>query len=101
MLNLLEKHDLLVSPMVVLELKFLFEIGRLKVEPMKVLSSLQKTIGLAVCNDAFSITVYEAMDLDWTRDPFDRIIVANASVFNAKLMSKDASILKNYAHAVW
>jgi len=38
---------------------------------------------------------------DWTRDPFDRIIVGNAAAENAVLITKDNSILEHYEHAVW
>ncbi len=37
----------------------------------------------------------------WTRDPFDRLIVANAKAANASLVTKDERILKNYSRAVW
>jgi len=37
----------------------------------------------------------------WTRDPFDRLIVAHAIKANCNLLTKDEKIRKNYAHAVW
>jgi PIN domain nuclease of toxin-antitoxin system len=41
-----------------------------------------------------------ALDEKWTRDPFDRLIVANAKGF-AWLISADEAIRKHYPRAVW
>ncbi len=100
-LELMENNELLISPVVLMELEFLNEIGRLKVKPMLIISELLKTIGLKTCEEKFSKAIYESLDLAWTRDPFDRLIVANALVFNAVLISKDSNILENYEKAVW
>lgn len=100
-LGVLETNDLSVSAMVVMELEFLYEIGRLTYKPMEILSSLQKSIGLKVCEAKFSAVVYYSLDFDWTRDPFDRLIVANADYQNAQLISKDRNILENYKKAIW
>jgi PIN domain nuclease of toxin-antitoxin system len=37
----------------------------------------------------------------WTRDPFDRIIVAHADVVSAPLLTKDQAIRRNYRRAFW
>lgn len=41
------------------------------------------------------------LDYSWTRDPLDRIIVANANLNNDTLVTKDENILKNYERAIW
>jgi len=41
------------------------------------------------------------LDFSWTRDPFDRIIVANAAVNHNILVTKDQNILENYEKAIW
>ena len=38
---------------------------------------------------------------DWTRDTFDRLIVAQAKTRDASLLTKDRTILEHYPHAVW
>jgi PIN domain nuclease of toxin-antitoxin system len=38
---------------------------------------------------------------DWTRDPFDRLITAQAAVGSDVLITKDATITANYPRAVW
>jgi PIN domain nuclease of toxin-antitoxin system len=43
----------------------------------------------------------EAEAHDWTRDPFDRLIVAQASLFDAPLITKDADVHAHYRNVVW
>ena len=98
---LMEEHELLVSPMAVLELAYLYEIERLLVDSPVIIESLEAAIGLRVCTLPFHRLVMEAITQRWTRDPFDRIIVANAKCAESQLLTKDANILGNYKHAVW
>jgi PIN domain nuclease of toxin-antitoxin system len=37
----------------------------------------------------------------WTRDPFDRLITAQAASYNQVLLTKDETIRKHYANAIW
>jgi len=50
---------------------------------------------------SFHAIVNGALGLSWTRDPFDRIIVANSALNNNLLITKDRTILENYENAVW
>ncbi len=100
-LQLMERHDLLVSAMVMMELAYLYEIGRVTYRPIEILSELEKTIDLSVCREQFVQVVYRGLDLTWTRDPFDRLIVANAAYSVATLITKDQNILDHYERAVW
>ena len=100
-LKLINDNELQISPMVMMELKFLNEIGRLNYKPMEIITELTKAIALNVSDEKFATTAYESLELSWTRDPFDRLIVASASAQKAKLISKDRNILDHYEHAVW
>jgi PIN domain nuclease of toxin-antitoxin system len=42
-----------------------------------------------------------ALSETWARDPFDRLIVANARARDAVLVTKDERILRHYPLAVW
>ncbi len=95
------EEDLLASPMAVLELEFLHEIGRLKPAASKLMGSLAADLGLKICDLPFHVVVDQALRENWGRDPFDRLIVANAKAAGATLVSKDANILRHYARAVW
>jgi PIN domain nuclease of toxin-antitoxin system len=93
--------DLLVSPMVLLELEYLNEIGRITLPSPPVYEYLHRKINLRVSNLPFFDIIQSASKMTWTRDPFDRIIVGNADAEGAILITKDESILEHYAHAVW
>lgn len=97
----IEDGRLFVSPVVDLELKLLHEIGRILKGPDAVLSALAREIGLEVDAAAFSRVVVMARELSWTRDPFDRLIVAEAMLAGARLVTKDRLIRKHYPAAVW
>jgi len=43
----------------------------------------------------------EAAPLTWTRDPFDRLIVGDATGANSALLTKDSTILANCPLAEW
>jgi len=97
----IEDCDCAISPMAVLELRFLTEIGRLLDDADAVIRSLATTIGLHVADEPFGQIVENAYDLDWTRDPFDRLITAQARVAGAPLITRDPSIRAHYGRAVW
>jgi PIN domain nuclease of toxin-antitoxin system len=100
-LESIEKHDLLISPMVALELRYLFETNRINQQPHTIIKELARATGLALCALPFDKIVAEACRLHWTRDPFDRIIAANASLRKTPLLTKDRSILSHYKWAFW
>jgi len=97
----IEAGDLLVSPMVILELGYLHETGRIKTPAEKIRSDLEHQFGLTVCTLPFLQVVTEALNEKWTRDPFDRLIVAQARGADAKLISKDRLIQRHYRKTIW
>jgi len=97
----IQKGDPAISPIVILELQLLFEIGRAREPASKVVEFLSKNLGLSVCRLPFAQVMDAALDLKWTRDPFDRLIVAHASANDAPLITRDRTILSNYKHAIW
>ena len=100
--RLIERHELLISPMVILELELLFEIRRAKLSWREMQSKLENEINLRVCDLPFNRVAEMALGESWTRDPFDRIIVANAKANGLSyLISADEDIRKNYQRAVW
>lgn len=100
--RVIEKADLLVSPMVVLELEYLYEVNRVKRPALDVLLKLEHEIGLRVCDLSFQTIAKSALGEKWTRDPFDRMIVAHAKANGfAPLISADEHIAKRYPRTVW
>ena len=100
-LSAIEAGLLQVSPMVQLELTYLHEIGRINRGGASVLDALEKDIGLSVADISFSHVTRAAENLNWTRDPFDRMIVAHCMIADAELVSKDHLIRKHFSKAIW
>jgi PIN domain nuclease of toxin-antitoxin system len=100
-IHALESYDLRVSPIVRLEIQFLYEIERISQKPEQILRTLKTDFSLLVCNDPFDAVVEVAETIHWTRDPFDRLIVAQATLQHAPLITKDTIIRKKYKHCIW
>lgn len=98
---LIEDHALLVSPMVALELEYLFETGRTATPARVVLQALGQDIGLRLCDLPFADVTEAAIRQSWTRDPFDRVIVAQAAVRRSPLITRDTNIRTHYGRALW
>ncbi len=99
--RLLERDVLAVSAIVRLELQFLRETERIAVDPNAILGALAVECGVQLLDDPFARTVARSLDLSWTRDPSDRLIVASAIVHDARLITRDRRITANCAAAVW
>jgi len=99
--SLLDEHDLLISPAVELELQYLYEIQRTAKPARQVIEALGRDIGLGVCDLPFSHVVEVALEQSWTRDPFDRLIVSQAMLREATLVTRDQAIRANYPAATW
>lgn len=99
--GLLNRHEKYISPIVRLELQYLYEIQRVTEESDIIVSDLTNRIGLYVCDKPFTSVVSQALTFSWTHDPFDRLIVANAALNDNLLLSKDQNIFENYPHARW
>ena len=100
--GLVEKADLLLSPMALLELEYLHELGRTKFPARDLLKKVSHETNLTLCEIPFPTIVSAALDEKWTRDLFDRLIVANAKANGfAWLISADEEIARNYPRTVW
>jgi PIN domain nuclease of toxin-antitoxin system len=99
--KLIEKEDLGISPMVVLELEYLREVDRLAVGGQAILQSLAVQLGVRVCELPFPEVLDCALDQKWTRDPFDRLIVGHAAAAAGVLVTKDTNIRRHYRRAQW
>ena len=100
-INLIESSDLSISSMVLLEIQYMYEIKRLKNDATFVFNELDRLISLKLSEHSFPLIAKEALTISWTRDPFDRLIVANAQVSDCNLLTKDSRILKNSELALW
>ena len=86
----------------ILELQNLYKLKRTRFDCWTIFNYLNGKLGLQLCQIPYAAVVQEALDIEWTSDPFDRLIVAHAQANkNAPLVTSDDRILTNYAKSVW
>jgi len=99
--HLINENELYISPIVRLELQYLYEIGRITEKSDDIVLELVSCLDLKVCKKDFNLIINQSVIINETRDPFERLIVSNASVDNHILLTKDYHILNHYENAVW
>jgi PIN domain nuclease of toxin-antitoxin system len=100
--GVLRRADLLISPIVLIELEILYEIRRIVLRSREIQMKLEHELSVQVCGFSFPSIAQAALNEKWTRDPFDRIIVAHAKANGfAALISADEHIAKHYSRTVW
>jgi PIN domain nuclease of toxin-antitoxin system len=100
--KVLEQADLLISPMVLIELEYLYEVTRIKLSARDMQLKIEHEIGVRVCDLPFPLIASVVLDEKWTRDPFDRTIVAQAKANGlAPLISADEEIGRHYPRTIW
>ena len=94
--------DCRVSPTVLLELAFLYEVGRILLPAPDIQRKLGVEAGVTVCDLEFPLIVETALRENWTHDPFDRLITAHARANSlAWLVTSDRRIREAYPRAIW
>jgi len=100
-LDLMNTLECTIAPLVLLELEYLYEIGRLRFDSTSIYEDLVDTLELRLCPLPYAQVVKNALAMKWTQDPFDRMITAHAAIHQNQLLTRDRGILSNYSHAVW
>jgi PIN domain nuclease of toxin-antitoxin system len=99
--RLIEAEPLLISPVLLLELALLEETGRIRARAQTIFTELQESVALSICDLPFVEVSIASLQQKWTRDPFDRLIVAQAFARGARLITKDRFIRRHFKDAVW
>jgi len=97
----LDTEDLVICPIILLELEYLRENDRISVNADRIFADLAAEIGLSLCPHPFAGVIRESLKQTWTRDPFDRIIVAHALAAGHALATKDVHIREHCSSAFW
>jgi PIN domain nuclease of toxin-antitoxin system len=84
---------LYISPASLLELQFLSETGRLRLRRGATVSQLADDEEWLVDDPPSAQWFEEAAQLSWTRDPFDRLIVAHARMRGWRLATADGRLI--------
>jgi PIN domain nuclease of toxin-antitoxin system len=97
----LEAQPLVISPMVALEVQYLFEVERITQGAEEIIGDLRSRVGLRVADASLERIAQHARALSWTRDPFDRLIAAQPAADATPLLTADRTILDHLPEAVW
>jgi PIN domain nuclease of toxin-antitoxin system len=85
-----------VSPVSFLEIQFLAEVGRLSVRNPEFTNTVMEDTRFTVDDIPLATIVRHALPLDWTRDPFDRLLVAHSSARRVSLCTTDRGIRSHH-----
>jgi PIN domain nuclease of toxin-antitoxin system len=83
---------LYLSPATLLELQFLLEIGRIRLRGAT-LESVAADDRWMLDDPSAGSWFMKAIEIGWTHDPFDRLLVAHARLRGWKLATADATLL--------
>jgi PIN domain nuclease of toxin-antitoxin system len=92
------ERQLYVSPATLLELQFLIEVGRIRLRG-GTLERLANDDRWLVDDPPAAAWFNQAHDLSWTRDPFDRLLVAHARLRGWRFATADTALLKRFKPA--
>lgn len=81
-----------VSPVSLLEIQYLAEVGRIEVRNPQFTDTVLHDPRFLVDEVPLLPLVREAETLSWTRDPFDRLLAAHSSVRRVALCTLDVSL---------
>ncbi|MGH3544810.1 MAG: type II toxin-antitoxin system VapC family toxin [Mycobacteriales bacterium] len=96
----LNTEQLGLSPFVQLELAYLSEIGRITVSAQAILDDLGSKLELTLTDSPSALLCQTATHLTWTRDPFDRLLAAQAIATDTPLVTKDR-VLRQHCDLAW
>jgi PIN domain nuclease of toxin-antitoxin system len=88
-----ERTRLYISPASVLELQFLIEAGRLRLKHGGLPEIVHRDDLWALDDPPSAAWFDESLELGWTRDPFDRLLVAHARLRGWRLATADEILL--------
>jgi PIN domain nuclease of toxin-antitoxin system len=85
-----------VSPVTLLEIQYLAEIGRIEVQNPQFTDTLAKDSRFVIDEIPLVPLIRRAIELTWTRDPFDRLIAAHSSVRRLPLCTTDRVVRQHH-----
>ena len=97
----LNSEPLGLSPFVRLELQYLVGVGKLTVPAQTIIDELTPALELTLTDPPSALVCTTAMAMEWTRDPFDRLLSAHAAATDSPLVTKDRTIRAHLPAAWW
>ena len=87
-------HRLNLSPVSLLELQVLLEAGRIRLAGSRTLDAFRDDARFSLDEPPAGKWFSAACEFGWTRDPFDRLLVAHARVRRWRLATADEFLLQ-------
>lgn len=85
-----------ISPVSLLEVQFLGEAGRLRVDSERFVAAVKQDPRFVLDDPPLLALVEQALPLSWTRDPFDRLLVAHSNARRTPLCTVDREIRRRH-----
>lgn len=85
-----------ISPISLLEIQFLAEVGRLEVRNPELTERVSGDPRFVVDEVPTVALVRHALELGWTRDPFDRLLAAHSAARRTPLATVDRRIREHH-----
>lgn len=85
-----------VSPVSLLELQYLSEIGRVNAKLWEFTDAMLQDDRFVIDEVPLLRLVREAFVFDWTRDPFDRLLAGHSTVRGIPLCTVDRVLVENH-----
>ena len=89
-----------ISPVSLLEVTFLSEVGRIELKPSEFIEALGKDPRFLLDEVPLLTLIQHAVALDWTRDPFDRLLAAHSTARRTPLVTLDRRIRQEHRFLV-
>ncbi len=87
-------RQLYISPATLLELQFLIEVGRIRLRSGTI-ERLAEDDRWLLDDPPAAAWFGLAIDLSWTRDPFDRLLIAHARLRAWRFATSDTALIKH------
>lgn len=87
-------RTLRISPVSLLEIRFLVEVGRVDLVVGRSVDEIVEDPRWDLDSPSSARLFTAALDVDWTRDPFDRLLVAHASYRHWRFATGDRSLIE-------
>lgn len=89
-----------VSPISLLELKFLSDVGKLELREAEFVEAIRSDPRFILDEVPLMSLVGHALPLQWTRDPFDRLLAAHSAARRTPLATLDRNIRREHRYVV-
>lgn len=89
-----------VSPVSLLEIQFLSEVGRLEVRQPEFMDAVSRDARFVIDEVPLVPLVERAIPLAWTRDPFDRLLAAHSEARRVPLCTLDRRMRAEHRYLV-